>query len=58
MISTYITISLYLRRYNNYVDMGKYQQTDSEEYGELLKANVKRINDRNCQVKFVTENNF
>ena len=54
MVSTYITISLYLRRYINCVDISKCPQTDSEESRELLKANVKRIKDRNYQVKFIT----
>jgi putative transposase len=34
--------------------MSKYQQTDREESGRLLQANVKRLNDRNYEVKSLT----
>ncbi|HXS60100.1 MAG TPA: hypothetical protein VN703_04750 [Candidatus Sulfopaludibacter sp.] len=36
--------------------MSKYQQTDREESGRLLQANVKRLNDRNYEVKSLTRN--
>jgi putative transposase len=34
--------------------MSKYQQTNREESGKLLQANVKRLNERNYQVKSLT----
>src|SRR6185312_13594431 len=34
--------------------MSKYQQTNREESGRLLQANVKRLNDRNYEVKSLT----
>ncbi len=34
--------------------MIKYQQTNREESGRLLQANVKRLNDRNYEVKSLT----
>jgi hypothetical protein len=54
MVSTYITIYLYPRRHSNYVDMSKCQQTNREESGKLIQDNVKRLNDRNYQVKSAT----
>jgi hypothetical protein len=38
--------------------MSKYQQTNREESGKLLQANVKRLNERNYQVKSLTRDDL
>jgi putative transposase len=36
------------------IDLSKYQQVNREESGKLLQSNVKRLNERNYQVKSLT----
>ena len=42
--------------YEHCIYMSKYQPTNREESGKLLQNNVKRLNDRNYQVKSATRN--